>query len=84
MNNQNITNPSEDCAVMAALVTALGAGCGFWGIQFLLQGYEENDPDLKETGLRTLLTGAAISSAAPLVEKGLLPKDRLMEYLFDR
>ncbi|MEI3059206.1 MAG: Maff2 family protein [Oscillospiraceae bacterium] len=44
------------------LVAALGAGLSIWGAVNLLEGYETDDPALKDYGLSLAMRGSAIAA----------------------
>ena len=48
--------------VLQTLVIALGAGLGIWGAVNLLEGYETDDPALKDYGLSLAMRGSAIAA----------------------
>ena len=48
--------------VLQTLVIALGAGLGIWGAVNLLEGYETDDPALKDYGLSLVMRGSVIAA----------------------
>ena len=45
---------------LSALVTAIGAGLGAWGVINLLEGYGSDNPGAKSQGIKQLMAGGGI------------------------
>ena len=45
---------------LQALVIALGAGLGVWGVVNLLEGYGSDNPGAKSQGMKQLMAGGGI------------------------
>ena len=48
--------------LLKAAVPALGAGLSIWGAVNLLEGYETDDPALKDYGLSLVMRGSVIAA----------------------
>ena len=48
-------------STLAALVIALGAGLGIWGVINLLEGYGNDNPGAKSQGMKQLMAGAGVA-----------------------
>ena len=46
--------------VLKALVMAIGAGLGAWGVINLLEGYGSDNPGAKSQGIKQLMSGGGI------------------------
>ncbi|WP_242869162.1 Maff2 family mobile element protein [Ruthenibacterium lactatiformans] len=77
--NMNHSSEFESSAIeiLETLVSALGGGIAAWGMVNLLEGYENDDPELKDYGLDLLLRGSSVAALGPdMLRAGLaMPKD---------
>ena len=51
---------NQAVTVLQALVIALGAGLGIWGVINLLEGYGNDNPGAKSQGMKQLMAGGGI------------------------
>lgn len=76
--NDNYNLDEDALHIMKTLVTALGSALAVWGAFNLMQGYEEDDQELKEHGFNMLLSGGNYVSLAARMDKPLFPDDLLV------
>lgn len=61
MNTKSmVLNPKA----LQELIIALGTGIAVWGAINLLNGYEQDDPALRELGMKQILAGGSVSAKA--------------------
>ena len=53
--DDNYSFEEEAISILETLTTAISAGIAVWGACCLMQGYEEDDPELKQYGLDLIL-----------------------------